>query len=87
MIRRACLRQRRWARDTGVVMAALPTVQRPCVHEVTPEEGRAILDRAARRRLHMSGDEFIRRWDAGEYEGKADRPDVSRVAMLLPFGR
>lgn len=56
-------------------------------HEVTSEEGRQILDRAARRRLQISGEEFVRRWDAGEYVGKADHPEVARVAMLLPFAR
>ena len=44
-------------------------------------------DRAARRRLNISVEEFMRRWDAGEYVGKADRADVAHVAMLLPFGR
>jgi hypothetical protein len=55
--------------------------------EVSREEGRQILDRAARRRLGVSGQEFLQRWDAGEYVGKADEPDIARVAILIPFGR
>lgn len=55
--------------------------------EVSPEEGRAIFDEAARRYLGISGEEFLRRWDAGEYRGEADRPGVLDVAMLIPFGR
>jgi len=55
--------------------------------EITPEEGRAIFDEASRHYLDMSGEEFLRRWDAGEYRGDADRPGVIDVAMLIPFGR
>lgn len=43
--------------------------------------------REAQSRLHMSGKEFIERWDAGKFNGKTDSPAVIRVAMLLPFGR
>ena len=34
--------------------------------------------------LGMSGDEFVRRYRAGEIED-ADRSDVIRVAMLIPL--
>jgi len=56
------------------------------VVEVTREEGRAMLDQAAREALNISADEFLRKWDAGEYED-ADDPAVTRVAMLIPFAR
>jgi hypothetical protein len=56
------------------------------VVEVSRKEGRAMLDRAAREVLNISGDEFLNRWDAGEYED-ADDPAVTRVAMLIPFAR
>jgi hypothetical protein len=56
------------------------------VVEATREEGRALLDRAAREVLQISGEEFLARWDAGEYES-ADDPAVTRVAMLIPFAR
>jgi hypothetical protein len=52
--------------------------------EATPEEGRAILDRAARRHLKMTGPEFVAAWKAGKFTD-TDRPEVVRVAMLLPF--
>jgi hypothetical protein len=55
------------------------------VEEASPERGREILDNAARKYLDMSGDEFSRRWAAGEFE-QDDRPEVTHVAMLLPFG-
>lgn len=56
-------------------------------HELTREEGLAILDRQARRYLNMSGDEFIRAWDAGEFADDPDRPEVMRVAFLIGLGR
>lgn len=56
-------------------------------HEVSREEGRAVLDRQARQYLGMSGEEFARAWEAGELDQRADRPEVMRVAMLLPLGR
>lgn len=61
-----------------------PSAEAP---EYTPEEGRAIFDGAAQRLLHMSGDEFLRRWDAGEFADDPDRPEVIEVAMLVPLVR
>jgi len=34
----------------------------------------------------MSGDKFLAKWDAGDYDD-ADDPAVTRVAMLIPFAR
>jgi len=56
------------------------------VTEATRDEGVALLDRAARESLNISGDEFLARWDAGEYEDMDD-PAITRVAMLIPFAR
>ena len=36
----------------------------PGVDLVTPEEGRAIFDRQVESALGISGDEFLKRWDA-----------------------
>jgi len=52
---------------------------------LTREEGRKLLDRQARRYLGITGDEFVRRWKKQEFEDP-DRPEVMRVALLLPFG-
>jgi len=56
------------------------------VREQDPSEGRALLDRQARRYLDMSGEEFTHAWEAGEFVDREDSA-VVRVAMLLPFGR
>jgi len=57
---------------------------------LTDEEARAIFDEEARRVMGMSGEEFIRRWDAGEYDAIADdgdHPHIMHLAMLIPWGR
>ena len=64
-------------------------MEEPEVIELTPDEGMAYFDREARRLVGMSGEEFLRRWDAGEFqpvpdETEADRRLVSLV-MALPF--
>jgi len=55
-----------------------------------PEETRQAFDAQARQFMGMSGEEFIRRWDAGEFAAIADdaeHPEIMRLAMLIPFGR
>lgn len=56
--------------------------------ELTYEEGRELLDAAARRKLGMSGDEFLAAWDAGTLD--VDGPDhvaIVHVSGLIPFAR
>ena len=59
--------------------------------ELSKEESRELFDRQAERYLGISGNEFLRGWDAGEYGDPDDRsknaPGVMRLAMLLPFVR
>jgi hypothetical protein len=52
---------------------------------LSKQEGEKLLDRQARRYLRMSGKEFVRRWKAKKIKDP-DRPEVMRVAFLLPFG-
>ena len=68
-------------------MARVTKTADVAVEECTSEEGRALFDAAARRHLGISGDEFLAKWDAGEYDDDPDRPEVLRVAMMMPFGR
>ena len=54
------------------------------------EEGRKLFDQQARLLADMSGDEFIERWDRGEFRPLSDTPDgrkKSYLALLIPFGR
>lgn len=56
------------------------------IQELDAGEARALFDAEVRRCFHMSGDEFIRKYEAGEFGDDDECPDVMRVAMLIPFG-
>lgn len=59
-------------------------------YTLSPEEGRAMVDREARRCLGISGEELLRRWDAGEYRDIPDTPEgwkIMDVVTLIPFAR
>jgi hypothetical protein len=53
---------------------------------LTPDDTMRLLDEAARLYLDISGEEFIDRWDRGEYPNP-DVPDVMRVLAFLPLAR
>lgn len=57
---------------------------------LTAEEGHRLFDTKAQELLGIPGDEFLRRWDAGEFDAIADDPDhheIMQLAALIPFGR
>jgi hypothetical protein len=55
------------------------------VSEMTPAEFSNVFDRAARRFLGISGDEFIARWKSGGFGSDPDTtPGVMEVAALMP---
>lgn len=67
-----------------------PRDRMPRLRWVGRTAGQKMLDRQARKLLGISGDEFLRRWDSGEYRAIADDPDhpeIRRLAMLIPFAR
>jgi hypothetical protein len=81
------VRRERHAFGQGDTMA-IDAAQNLEVHELTEEEGFALLDRQAQRYLGMSARDFIAAWDAGKFaQNGAERPEVVRLAMLLPLGR
>jgi hypothetical protein len=57
------------------------------VHFLTPAEAWEIFDEAARYYLQMSGQEFIKAWEAGKFDDDPDRTAVVLVGMLRPVGR
>lgn len=61
------------------------------IREISEQEARELFDRNARHYLGISGEEFLRRWDAGFYDDPDDRskhgPEVMEVAMLIPLIR
>lgn len=72
--------------DRDAEQAALDNLAQ---YELSYEEGQKLFDAKARRRLNISGEEFIRRWDAGEID--FDDPEthiaVVELWMMLPFVR
>ena len=56
----------------------------PHPRNLSDDEARELFDQRARELLGMSGEEFKRRWDAGEIE-EPDRSEVLQVWMLLPW--
>jgi hypothetical protein len=54
------------------------------VDEIDETEGRALVDAHARKYLNMSGEEFMARYAAGDIPDP-NRPEVVRVAILIPF--
>lgn len=62
----------------------------PDVVWVSPEEGRRMFDEAAREWAGMSGEEFIRRYEAGEYADMVESEDnrhIVDLVLLIPFAR
>lgn len=71
-------------------MASTAPATLPEIKWVTPEEGRELFDEQARRLMGMSGEEFLRRWDDGEFRDVTTGPEhgkLIRLVMLIPFGR
>ena len=55
-----------------------------------PEEARAFFESEIQRLLGMSGDEFLRRYDAGEYldmEDSIENRNYLEASFLISFGR
>jgi hypothetical protein len=60
------------------------------VQFVSPEEAAELFDQQARELVGMSGDEFLRRWDAGEFRELFDHPDhrdLTHLVMLMTLVR
>jgi hypothetical protein len=67
---------------------ALPSVppedQFEELHEATEAEGWQMLDARARYHLGINAEEFVRRWQAGEYPDPDGTPALN-VVMALPL--
>jgi hypothetical protein len=47
------------------------------------DEARELFDREARRLLGISGEEFLRRYDAGEYNRPLEDPEEENLMLML----
>ena len=52
-----------------------------------PDEAFQLFDATAMQYMNVSGDEFLRRWDAGVYCNGEERKRAMRVALLIPMIR
>lgn len=71
-------------------MAFSPDQATSEIRYLDDEESPQLFDREARRLMNMTGEEFLRRYDAGEFEAEMDGPrhrQLVEMVMLLPFGR
>ena len=60
----------------------------PPVVFLDDQESKDLFDRSARELLGMSGDEFLRLWDAGHWKSRdCDDSKVLHMEMLMPFAR
>jgi hypothetical protein len=57
------------------------------VKELTREEGRALFEEEVQRLLGISGEEFLRRLDAGEYDDVYDTPGHWQIGHLEILSR
>jgi hypothetical protein len=60
------------------------------VEPLSPGESRAYFDRLVHEWLGLDSDDFLRRWDSGEFDAIADDPDhpeIMRLAQLIPLAR
>lgn len=55
--------------------------------ELTNEQAKIFFEAVVKRRLKIGTEEFLRRLDAGEYEGKEEDPRILKLLMLLPMIR
>jgi hypothetical protein len=58
--------------------------------DVTPEEWYAMYDAAAREWMGISAEEFIARWNAGEYDAVYDtesHPYITELVFMMPGDR
>jgi len=56
------------------------------VEPIDESRGRELLDRKAQQLLGVSGDEFLTKWDRGEYRN-SDHTAVMKLATLIPLAR
>lgn len=68
--------------DYGPVPDAFDPDELPGVHFVSKEEARELFDREAMQTLGISGEEFVRRWEAGEWQPVPDDTEGRKIARL-----
>lgn len=84
-----CVRQHTGSAK-GTQMATTKREPIDGVQYISAAEAREIFDYQARKLVGMSGDEFLRRWDDGEFRDLFDKPgheDLTHLVMMMTLGR
>ena len=68
-------------------MASTIDVLDPPVRDLDPRDSQRFFDAKSRELLGITGDEFLRRWAAGDYDDIADDPNHSDIMYLVLLGR
>ncbi len=53
----------------------------------SPQEAQTLFEQTAQQYMGVSGEEFLRSWDRGDYSDSKSRSRVMRVAALIPLVR
>lgn len=54
------------------------------IRQVSPEDGRKVFNRLARRHFQMTGNEFLRAWQEGRFED-SEQPEIAQMVVLMPL--
>ncbi len=57
------------------------------IKELSSEEGMKLFDNAAKYYLEISGQEFLERFEAGEFDDPDTDLNVAQVLALVPFAQ
>jgi len=68
-------------------MAAKPADTNGKIRTLTRDQARRMFDRQARRLFHMSGQEFVKRFESGKFGDPDDpyRPELMDLVMQIPL--
>lgn len=53
------------------------------IKQFTQADARAMFDRMAQFTLAITGDEFLKRWNAGDYRDRLDEPSIDTMVRLM----
>ena len=76
--------------DYGTVPDGFDPDEIPGVHFVSKQEAHELFGREAMKTLGISGDEFLHRWKAGEWQPVPDDTEgrkIAELSMEIPFAR
>jgi hypothetical protein len=74
----------------GIVMSTTEREPIEGVQYISAAEAREVFDYQARKLMGMSGEEFLRRWDEGEFRDLFDKrghEDLTHLVLMMGLGR